>query len=127
MAAVGGSIEAVAISGRNFSVAADTEAQIKLGGFENEIQANGDGTTRTIKTRVVWMVDGLSLNIDLDAGDLEFLQDLTDNTVLFPIAITYASGTVHQGTGQITGETQYSSQNTVATVSLQGFGRLTRQ
>ncbi len=44
MAAVGGSIESVTLDGRTFAVAADAEAQRKLGGFENEVQANGDGT-----------------------------------------------------------------------------------
>ena len=45
MPAVGGSIESVTLNGRPFPVAADAEAQRKLGGWENEVQANGDGFT----------------------------------------------------------------------------------
>ena len=77
MPAVGGSIESVNLSGREFAVAADAEAQRKLGGFENEVQANGDGTARLIKTRVPLSLDGLTIEIDDDRGDQEFLQDFS--------------------------------------------------
>ena len=61
MTAVGGSIESVTLDGRNFPATADAAAERKLGGFENESQANGDGTARLIKTRVPWSLDGLTL------------------------------------------------------------------
>jgi hypothetical protein len=81
MGAVGGSIESVSLNGRNFAVAADAEAQRKLGGFENEVMANGDGTARLIKTRVPLSLDGLTVEVDDDRGDQEFLHDLTDINV----------------------------------------------
>lgn len=127
MAKVGGSIESITLDGRTFAVAADAESQRKLGGFENEVQANGDGTARVIKTRVPLSIDGLTLSIDDDNGDHEFLQGLSDGNSPFPIAITYASGIVYQGTAQIVGETQVSSQNATAAVSLMGPGELTKQ
>ena len=128
MAAVGGSIQEVALSGRVFAVAADSEVQRKLGGFENEVQPNGDGmTARLIKTRVAWMLDGLSLEMDDSRGDHEFLQGLQDQNAYFPVSIVYASGEIYQGTGQVTGETQASSQSAMASVSLMGTGVLTRQ
>jgi hypothetical protein len=127
MAAVGGSIESVSLNGREFSVAADAEAQRKLGGFENEVQANGDGTARLIKTRVPLAIDGLSLEVDDDRGDHEFLQQISNSTAFFPVAITYASGITYQGTAQISGETQVSSQSATASVSLMGPGILTKQ
>jgi hypothetical protein len=127
MPGVGGSIESVTLDGRTFSVAADAEAQQKLGGFENEVQPNGDGTSRLIKTRVSWSLDGLTVDIDDTQDDAEFLQSLQDGNSFFPVAISYASGAVYQGTGQIVGETQKSSQNATAAVSLMGQGELTRQ
>jgi hypothetical protein len=127
MAATGGSIESVTLAGRNFAVAADAEAQRKLGGFENEVQANGDGTARLIKTRVPLSIDGLMLEIDDDRGDQEFLQELSDSPDFFPIVISYASGKDYQGTAQIVGETQASSQNATAAVNLMGPGVLTQQ
>jgi len=127
MAAVGGSIESVTLDGRNFPVAADAEAQRKLGGFENEVQANGDGTARLVKTRVPLSIDGLTVEVDDDRGDQEFLQELSNRNDFFPGAITYASGATYQATLQIVGETQASSQNATAAVSLMGPGVLTKQ
>jgi len=128
MVAIGGSIESVTLSGRRFSVAADADSNRKLGGKENEVQANGDGYTgRLIKTAVPWMIDGLTLSLDDSLGDQEFIQQIMNRNSFFPIVITYASGISYQATGQVTGEVQGSSQNTTAAVSLMGVGNLTRQ
>lgn len=123
----GGSIESVGLAGRTFSVAADADSNRKLGGWENEVQPNGDGTGRLVKTRVAWLVDGLTLSIDDLRGDQEYLQDLKDRLDFFPIDITYASGAVYSGLGQVTGEEQTSSMSTTAAVTLSGPGRLNRQ
>ncbi len=128
MAATGGSIESLTLDGRTFPVAGDAEAQRKLGGFENEQQPNGDGlTSRLIKTRVSWKLDGVAVEIDDDRSDLEFLQELADRFSNFPVSITYASGVVNQGVGQLTGEFPASSQNATAPVTLEGPGKLTQQ
>ncbi len=127
MAAIGGSIESITLNGRIFAVAADSEVQRKLGGYENEVQPNGDGTARLIKKRVPLSIEGLTLEIDDVRGDHEFLQSLTDSTEFFPMVISYASGINYQGTVQVTGETQSSSQNATASISLMGPGTLTRQ
>lgn len=127
MAATGGSIEAISLAGRIFAVAADAEANRKLGGFENEVQANGNGTARIIKTRVPLSIDGLTVEVDDTRGDHEFLQDLSNRTDYFPISITYASGVTYGGTAIITGELSASSQSATAAVSLMGPGELTKQ
>lgn len=127
MSATGGSIESVTLDGRNFPVAADAEAQRKLGGFENEVQSNGNGTARLIKNRVPLSIDGLTIEVDDSRGDHEFLQALSDRSDYFPLAITYASGVTYQGRCQIVGELQASSQNATAQVSLMGPGALTAQ
>jgi hypothetical protein len=127
MAAVGGSIESITLAGRNFAVTADAESQRKLGGFEIEVQANGDGTARMIKTRVLLMIEGLTVEIDDDRADQEYLQELTNRNDFFPIVISYASGNDYQGSAQIVGETTASSQNASASISLSGPGVLTKQ
>lgn len=127
MAATGGSIESISLRGRIFAVAADAEANRKLGGFENEVQANGNGTARIIKTRVPLSIDGLTLTVDDTRGDHEFLQDLSNATDYFPISITYASGVTYGGTAIITGELSASSQSATASVSLMGPGELAKQ
>ena len=127
MTAIGGSIESVTLDGREFPVAADAEAQRKLGGFENEVLANGDGSARLIKTRVPLSIDGLTVEVDDARGDQEFLKELADRKDFFPINITHASGITYQGTAQLVGENPASSQSATAAVSLMGPGILTKQ
>lgn len=123
----GGSIESITLDGRTFSVAADADASIKLGGYENEIQPNGDGTARLIKTRVPFSLDGIAVSVDDLNGDHEFLQSLADGKTTFPLTITLASGAIWQGTGQITGEVPKSSQNATIPLNLSGQGKLSQQ
>ena len=128
MTAIGGPIETISLSGREFRVAADTDAGRKLGGCENEIMPNGDGVTgRLIKTPVTWAVTGINVEIDDDRGDQEFLQDLANQKDFFPIAITYPSAGTYQGRGQLTGELSASSASAVAAISLGGVGVLSKQ
>ncbi len=124
---VGGSLESVSIRGREFAVAADADVSYQLGGMQNEKQANGDGTTRTIQTRVPWAMDGLTVTIDHDRADLEFLQEIADSGEDVAIAATFASGAVYAGRGTITGEIQGSSQSATAGISLSGPGKLEQQ
>ena len=127
MAGVGGSIAGVTLFGREFSVAADAEAQRKLGGFENEVMANGDGTARIIKTRVPLSLQGVVINIDDSRGDQEFLQERANDLDFGPIAITYASGITYQGTAIVSGELLGSSQSATMPINIDGPGTLTRQ
>lgn len=128
MPAIGGSVESITINGRTFGVAADAEVQKKLGGSENEVEANGDGATvRLIKTKVPWSLSGVVVEVDDLAGDHEFLVDLSNQSDFFPVVLTYASGESYQGTGQLTGELQSSSQKATAELNLTGPGQLTKQ
>lgn len=127
MPAVGGSIQSLSIKARVFPVASDAEANKKLGGFENEVQANGDGTARKIMTRVPWSVDGLQVEINNDKGDHEFLQEIADSKDFVSMELELADGTVYAGTGTITDEIQASSQSTTATLKIGGPGKLEAQ
>lgn len=88
---------------------------------------NGNGTARMVKTRAPLSIDGLTLDTDDDRGDQEFIQELADRNDFFPIAITFASGITYQGTAQITGDLQASSQSAMTTVNIMGPGQLTKQ
>lgn len=127
MANVGGSIQSISLDGRNFAVPADADTQRKLGGFENEVQANGDGSSRLIKTRVPLMITGLMVNIDDNRGDHEYIQDLANLNDLFDFTITYASGITFQARVQIVGEFQVGNQATTGSIDIAGSGTLTRQ
>jgi len=117
---VGGSIIEVTIAGRIFAAAADADSNRELGGFKNELQSNGDGSVRIIKTRSPSMLDGLTLTCDNARGDHEFLQEVADGTTLQPCTMTTADGETYGGDMIVTGDNQYSSQNATVAISLHG-------
>lgn len=128
MAAIGGPIESVTINRRLFAVAADADGQRKLGGAENEFQSNGDyATGRIIKNIVGWSVGSLTISVDDDNDDHEFLQEICDSNDFYPCLVTFANGQSYQGTGTITGELMYSGKNSTVTAKFEGPGKLTRQ
>lgn len=124
---VGGSIESVSIDGREFAVAADADGTRKLGGFSNEVQPNGDGSARIIKSRMAWMLGGLTVHVDDNREDQEYLQSIADRKTTVPISVTFASGLTYSGSGTIVEEIEWSSQNTTAGISLSGGGTMTKQ
>lgn len=127
MAAIGGSIQEVSIGGRIFPVAADADASRKLGGFSNEIQPNGDGSARKVMTRQAWEIGGLTLSLDADRADHEYLQGVADAKNYVDIAVTEASGVTWQGTGTVTGDLAGTTMNATVPVVLGGPGKLTQQ
>lgn len=127
MSALGGSIEEVSIKGRGFAVAADADAARDVGGFTTEVASNGNGTARIIMTRKPWKVGGLSISIDDDRGDQEFLQDVIDAKAFVPMSVTLASGITYSGSGIIIGDLSSSSQSATCDVELSGAGKLEKQ
>jgi hypothetical protein len=127
MSATGGSIEGVTLSGREFPATADADVTRKLGGFNNELLPNGDGTSRRIQTRVLPAFTGIVVECDDARADQEFLQDLVDGGSLVPIAVTYASGITYQGKGTIVGELSASNQSATASFDIMGEGKFTPQ
>lgn len=124
---VGGSIESVSIRGRIFSVAADADAERKMGGFENEVQSNGDGTARMVKTRVPWVISGLTLDVDDVRADQEFLQEIADSKEFVTMTVTFCSGSTFEGEGTIVDEINWGSEATTADLTLSGPGSLNQQ
>src|SRR5688572_1334549 len=127
MPAIGGSIQSISIRGRIFPVASDAEANINLGGFQNEVAANGNGTARVLKTRVAWMVDGLQIEVDHGRADLDFLQEIADGLEFVDFTIELVDGSVYQGEGQLVDEVQCSTQSATATITVHGQQKLTLQ
>lgn len=127
MTAVAGSIELINLNGNEFTVAADSDSSRNLGGFTNEWEANGNGSARLVKTRKTWKIGGLAVSIDDDQDDDTTIQDLMDLKAPFPIFVTFASGKTYQGSGQITGDADTSSQSQTKAIDLSGPGKLTLQ
>ncbi len=127
MTAIGGSIESVTIDGRRFAVTFDTDSSRKLGGTENEVQPNGDGTARIIKTATAWQLSGLVVQVDDFQGDHEFLQAVADGNAFVACSINMASGLTYQGRGIVAGELASSTASAAATLDIQGEGKLVIQ
>lgn len=125
--ATGGSIQDVSIRARLFAVAADTGPKLDLGGFENELEMNGDSTVRTIKKRKQWRKEGLKLTIDHDRADLEFLQEVADDKKHVAITMTCVDGTTYAATGTIVGEIAEDTMSATCEVTLAGGGKAEAQ
>lgn len=124
---VGGSIDALSLKGRLFPVAADADVERQVGGFVNEVQANGNGSARLVKKRQPWKLGGIEVDVNEDRGDHKFLQDLADSKEFFPIAITLASGFTWHGKGQIVEEITFSTEKSTAELTLMGPKKLEQQ
>ena len=126
-APIGGSIESISVDAQLYAVAADADATMSLGGYTNEVQPNGDKTSRIIKTVIPWTLSGLTVSIDDDSANQESLQAIADGNVWVPCTIRMASGVTYQGTGTITDNIERSTQSATCTLSLSGQGTLTQQ
>ena len=126
MAVSGGSMISVTFAGRLFVVTADASVSRGLGGMTNENRANGDGSARPIKTRVLWSMEGLVVEIDDDRADQEYLQNLSDGVEYFPCVFSYGSGVDYTGLGQFEGDIVYANENAAATIALKGPGKLVK-
>lgn len=127
MAAVGGPIESITVSGRSFAVAQDAGVTRDLGGFMSTVEMNGDGTGRDIMERRPWLIEGLTVNIDDAQGDQEFLQDVSDAPGFTDCSITFSSGEIYSGSGKVTDAIAFDNQKSLAEIKLSGPGKLTKQ
>lgn len=125
MAQVGGSITEITLNGRPFSVDGEADIGKKLQKHENELKANGNGTTRLIKKNVPQMIDGVAVAIDNALGDYEFLRDLNDGFILADFTMAEPDGSFWAGQVQITGE--FKSQSQEATMELTFMGQNIRR
>ena len=123
----GGSVQGISIDGRNFAATADSDVGRMLGGFSNEVEANGDQTSRLIKTAMPWQLGSVVLNCDDSRGDHEFIQNISDGFDFVPITITTVNNDVYQGSGQIVGDLTNQSHSTTLTFDIKGTGKLTKQ
>lgn len=124
---VGGSIRRVWLDSQIFSVAADADATIDLGGFNGEVQPNGDRTGRKIMSAVNWRITGLMLAVDDDAANQETVQGIANDPNWVPVVIEMASGVKYQGAGTVTDAVERSTQSATMSVSLAGPGELIQQ
>ena len=127
MAAVGGSIAAVSIDGRNFAVATDADVSLKIGGKKITVAANGNGSARYLGEVEPWSLSGIEVAIDNDADDHGFLQRNADAMVAVNCTITLMDGNVYQGKGIVADDHDYSTAKATTGLTLMGEGKLSQQ
>ena len=127
MAAVGGSVIAVNMGGREFPATADADITRKLGGKENEVQSNGDNSARIIKTAVPSGITGVVVECDDSRSDHEYLQSIADANDFSVFSYTLASGITFQGRATIVGELSQSSQGATCSFDVMGSRVFTQQ
>ena len=127
MAIVYGSIVECHIKDRIFPVPADTETNRDLGGWSNEVEQNGDGSGRMVKTRTPGVVEGLVLSLDEVRGDQQYLKACADSHDFFECTLVYAGGEIYSGTGTITDKISVNSMKGTCPVTIKSPGGLDKQ
>jgi hypothetical protein len=124
----GGDIEEITISHptigkRSFAVEKGADNTLDLGGYSKEIEMNGNGTARASLERKPWMIENVSLNIEADNEDLEFLQNVQDSPIDSEFTFSYVVGDVYRGTGSLTGDLKHNTKSSLAAVTISGGGK----
>ena len=128
MAIIGGPVESATIKGRTFPVPHDADVTMLLGGDKNTVEPNGDGVTARITKEVsTFKISGLTLVIDDDRDDHQFLQDIMDGSEFVDVSVTMPNADVYYGQGIITEEPERSTKSATMDVTISGPGRLTKQ
>ncbi len=122
-----GSVRDINLAGRTFAVAADSDGNIDLGGFNSESQVNGNRTTRKVLTAMPWSVADLNISLDPDRNDQQYIQNIVNQAKDVPFSVTLVDGKVYQGSGLPEGEIKWSTQTGTAPIGFAGPGELTLQ
>lgn len=117
---INGAIRSLTVGGRGFKVAHDGTGNKDLGGRNNEVQMNGDGSFRTIQTVMPGSLNDLQLELDDSRGDHEYLQGLANAGLPVPVVATYASAESYTGDLVITGEIKHDKTSGLVTLSFMG-------
>ena len=123
--ALHGAVRDMSVNGRNFKVAHDGSGSKNIGGRQNEVAMNGDGTFRTIQTVMPGSFSDIQVEIDDSRGDQEFLQNISDDGLPVPVVVTYADNVSYSGDVVPTVEINPDQNTGIASMSFQG-GKLTQ-
>lgn len=123
MSKAGGALVSIVISGRLFTCDSEDEPKFKLPGYENEVVANSDGTSRVKKTRVVGTITDINIVTDDSRGDQPFIEEAAADLDFVPISATKIDGTLISGNMQITDEKVLDGKANTMAISLAGDWR----
>lgn len=108
---------------RRFAVKGDEDINFENGGYNSETTANGNGSTTNKLTAVTWKLEGLMLSIDVNAGDLEYIRDISGDPKDTEITWEHIDGYVYSMKGRPNGERKYNSNSGYLPLTLAGGGK----
>ena len=120
-----GAMRFLSIGGRSFKVAHDGSGNKDLGGRNNEVAMNGDGSFRTIQTVMPGSLNDVQIEIDESRNDQQYLKAKADAGLPTTVVATYASNVSYTGDLVITGEMKADELTGLMPLSFQG-GPLTK-
>lgn len=115
-----GPIESIVLNGRRFSVDESCSPNITYPGFSNTVNVNGDGTNRLTKTRIAGKISGLSIPIDMDRGDIEFLNTVQAKMNFVAVSMTLCDKNVLSGSMQLADEISFAAGTGMVDITLNG-------
>ena len=122
---IAGAMRSLTINGRGFKVAHDGSGNKVIGGRNNEVAMNGDGSFRPIQTVTPGSFSDVQVEVDDSRGDQEFLQELSNDGLPVPVVATYAANISYTGDLVIAGEIVKDENTGLIPLSFQG-GKLTK-
>lgn len=122
---IAGAMRSLTINGRGFKVAHDGSGNKAMGGRNNEVAMNGDGSFRVIQTVMPGSFSDIGVESDDSRGDQEFLQELSNDGLPIPVVSTYAANISYTGDLVIAGEIAKDENTGLISLSFQG-GELTK-
>ena len=122
---IAGAMRSLSIDGRPFKVAHDGSGNKVMGGRNNEIAMNGDGSFRVLQTVMPGSFSDIQIEVDDSLGDQEYLQGFANTGLPAPIVTTYAANISYMGDLVIAGEIAKDENTGLISLSFQG-GELTK-
>lgn len=115
-----GAFESVVLGKRRFTCDAESEAEVDLSEWDNEVKPNSDGTFRTLKTRHMQKIEGITLDIDVSRGDMEFINEAKASFKPLSFSATRADGGIYDGEVMITDSTSLNDNESTMEITLEG-------
>jgi len=109
---------------RSFSVKADDNVSVNVGGSTAELIMNGDGTANKHLTRKAWEISDINVAIELGNGDLEFLQAVQNSRLPASIVYKFNDDITYAGVGTIVGDLSGGFSEGYVSLTLSGGGVL---
>jgi hypothetical protein len=126
MTAQGGPLINISIAGRTFPVAQDSDPPRDIGGLQNDVEMNGDKTSRVVSEVMPGKIGPVAIVIDDANDDQQFIQTIKDEAQKVDCSAEYITGAIYYAQMAITDATEFAPKASTMEVTLKG-DQLTKQ